>query len=76
MLISNMIISTFVAIFITTNYLTIARFSFENINYENELAVNRSKASQASGRIVGGKKVGVPRRISISCAMASGIGFD
>ena len=60
MLILNMIKSIFVAIFIMTNVLTIARFAFENLNYENELAVNRSKASQASGRIVGGKKVGVP----------------
>ena len=54
-----MIISILVSTFITASYLTIARFSFENINYENELAVNRSKSSQASGRIVGGKKVGV-----------------
>ena len=60
MLISNMIISIFLAISITTNHLIIARFSFENINYENEHAVNRSKFGHASGRIVGGKKVGVP----------------
>ena len=55
-----MVISTFVAIFITTNYLTIARFSFENIRYQNELAMNRSKFSEAVERIVGGKKVGIP----------------
>ena len=55
-----MIISIFVTISITTNHLMIARFSFENINYENELAVNGSKFSQASGRIVGSKKLGIP----------------
>ena len=59
-LISDMTISIFTAILITTNSLTNARFSYENIKYENEIAMNRSKFRQASARIVGGKKVGVP----------------
>ena len=53
-----MIISIFVAIFITTHNLTNAIFSYENIKYENEYSLNRSKFSQSSARIFGGKEVG------------------
>ena len=58
MSIQNMIISVFVAIFIATDNLTNAVFSYENIKYENEHSVNKSKFSQSSARIVGGKEVG------------------
>ena len=60
MSIQNMIISVFVAIFIATDNLTNAVFSYENIKLENEHSVNRSKFSQSSARIVGGKEVGGP----------------
>ena len=60
MSIQNMIISVFVAIFIATDNLTNAVFSYENIKHENEHSVNRSKFSQSSARIVGGKEVGGP----------------
>ena len=58
MSIQNMIISVFVAIFIATDNLTNAVFSYENIKYENEHSVNKSKFSQSSARIFGGKEVG------------------
>ena len=54
----NMIISIFVAIFITTENLTNAIFSNEINKYEKEHSLNRSKFSQSSARIVGGKEVG------------------
>ena len=58
MLIQNMILSIFVAMFITTDNLTNAVFSYKNLKYENNRSMNRSKFSQSSERIVGGKEVG------------------
>ena len=55
-----MILSIFVAMFITTDNLTNAVFSYKNLKYENNHSMNRSKFSQSSARIVGGKEVGGP----------------